>query len=400
MMTYWGSKALGEVCLIKPPKAEAKSKIANGDEVSFAPMKDLGIGEKFLRSHQSRTLSDVSGSYTYFADGDVLLAKITPCFENGKLGIARGLKNGIGFGSSEFIVMRPAPELEAEFLYYYLARTKFLEEGARHMSGAVGHKRVTKEFIESYQIPLPSLQEQRRLVTLLDKAFDGIATAKTHAEQNLRNAKSLITTRLAQLFRPDHDMDRLADLAISISDGDHAPPPKASTGVPFITISNIDKENRQIDFSETFLVSQAYCDELKTHRRPQPGDVLYTVTGSFGIPVLVEEDRAFCFQRHIGLVRPKPDVDGKWLSYALLSPMAFAQADAGATGTAQRTVSLNVLRNMQIPKLSVEEQRRQARELDALATEVARLASIYQRKLTALAELQQSLLHQAFTGQL
>lgn len=80
--------------------------------------------------------------------------------------------------------------------------------------------------------------------------------------------------------------------------------------------------------------------------------------------------------------------------------MAFAQADAGATGTAQRTVSLNVLRNMQMPKLHIEEQRRQARELDALATEVARLASIYQRKLTALTELQQSLLHQAFTGKL
>ncbi|TDP85922.1 hypothetical protein EV672_102272 [Aquabacterium commune] len=245
-----------------------------------------------------------------------------------------------------------------------------------------------------------SLGEQHRIVTILDEAFEGIATAKAHAEQNLRNAKSLITTRLAQLFRPDGDMVRLADLAISISDGDHAPPPKASAGVPFITISNINKESRQIDFSETFLVSQAYFDELKTHRRPQPGDVLYTVTGSFGIPVLIEEDRAFCFQRHIGLVRPKPDVDGKWLSYALLSPMAFAQADAGATGTAQRTVSLNVLRNMQMPKLSIEEQRYQAKGLDALAAEVARLASIYQRKLTALTELQQSLLHQAFTGQL
>lgn len=285
------------------------------------------------------------------------------------------------------------------FAYQYMSPDYQAYIAAKTIKGATVDRISIKEF-PSFPVAAPDLDVQHRIVTLLDEAFEGIAAAKAHAEQNLRNAKSLITTRLAQLFRPDHDMDRLADLAISISDGDHAPPPKASAGVPFITISNIDKENRQIDFSETFLVSQAYFDELKTHRRPQPGDVLYTVTGSFGIPVLVEEDRAFCFQRHIGLVRPKPDVDGKWLSYALLSPMAFAQADAGATGTAQRTVSLNVLRNMQMPKLPIEEQRRQARELDALATEVARLASIYQRKLTALTELRQSLLHQAFTGQL
>ena len=150
-MKGWEAKPIGEVCTIKPPKAEAKAKIADGDEVSFAPMEDLGIGEKYLQPRRTRRLGEVSGSYTYFADGDVLLAKITPCFENGKLGVARGLTNGIGFGSSEYIVLRPAPALDAEFLYYFLARPAFLEEGARSMTGAVGHKRVTKEFVESYR---------------------------------------------------------------------------------------------------------------------------------------------------------------------------------------------------------------------------------------------------------
>ena len=282
------------------------------------------------------------------------------------------------------------------FIHYLL-----LQVDLKSLSGGTGVPTLNRNIVHAKLVGCPgSVEEQRRIVTLLDDAFEGIATAKAHAEQNLRNIKALFAARLTEFFRLDDDMVRLAELAVSISDGDHAPPPKASAGVPFITISNIDKETRQIDFTDTFLVSQAYFDELKPHRRPLPGDVLYTVTGSFGIPVLVEEDRAFCFQRHIGLVRPKPDVDGKWLSYALLSPMAFAQADAGATGTAQRTVSLNVLRSMQMPKLPIGEQRRQARELDALATEVARLASIYQRKLTALTELQQSLLHQAFTGQL
>jgi hypothetical protein len=118
-------------------------------------MEDLDIDEKFVRATQAKPLSAVAGSYTFFADGDVLLAKITPCFENGKLGIADGLTNGIGFGSSEYIVFRPSSALNKEYLYYYLSREIFRVEGAARMSGAVGHKRVAKEFIEGYPIPIP-----------------------------------------------------------------------------------------------------------------------------------------------------------------------------------------------------------------------------------------------------
>ena len=120
MIAAWETRALGEVCKIKPPKAEARAKLTNSDAVSFAPMEDLGIGEKYLRPSRTRRLDEVSGSYTYFADGDVLLAKITPCFENGKLGVARGLANGIGFGSSEYIVLRPADILDAVLKFVYL----------------------------------------------------------------------------------------------------------------------------------------------------------------------------------------------------------------------------------------------------------------------------------------
>jgi type I restriction enzyme S subunit len=399
-MGDWEVKPLGQVCTIKPPKAEARAVLAEDDEVSFAPMEDLGIGVKFLQPRRTRPLGEVSGSYTYFADGDVLLAKITPCFENGKLGIARGLANGVGFGSSEYIVLRPTPMLDAEFLYYYLARPTFLEEGARTMTGVVGHKRVTKEFVESYTIPLPSLPEQRRIVAILDQAFEGIATAKANAEKNLRNAQELFTAVLGRMFPVDGESIILADLALAISDGDHSPPPKAASGVPFITISNVNKESRQIDFANTFTVPRPYFEGLKPQRRPQSGDVLYTVTGSFGIPVLVEDGREFCFQRHIGLVRPRSGVDSRWLMYGLLSPGAFAQADAGATGTAQRTVSLGVLRGLKLPRVPLDAQRRNADRLDALSAEVASFKDVVRSKLAALDELKKSFLYQAFTGAL
>ena len=111
MKVGWKTKRLDEVCVLRPPKSEAREKLTNNDLVSFAPMDELGIDRKYLNPKGARSLSDVIGSYTYFANGDVLLAKITPCFENGKLGIARDLINGIGFGSSEYFVIRPSDEL-------------------------------------------------------------------------------------------------------------------------------------------------------------------------------------------------------------------------------------------------------------------------------------------------
>ena len=144
MNNGWPSQPLAEVCQIKPPKSEARHRVAADGLVSFLPMEDMGIGEKFVRTTQTKPLSAVAGSYTYFADGDVLLAKITPCFENGKLGIAKGLSNGIGFGSSEYIVFRPDKRLSEEWLYYYLSRETFRVEGAARMSGAGGMANGTR----------------------------------------------------------------------------------------------------------------------------------------------------------------------------------------------------------------------------------------------------------------
>jgi type I restriction enzyme S subunit len=200
MKNGWQKKTLADVCEIRPPKSEARERVAGDALVSFAPMEDLGIDRKLLNATQVRPLASVVGSYTYFADGDVLLAKITPCFENGKLGIAAGLSNGIGFGSSEFIVFRPGASLDKEYLYYYLSRTDLRSEGAARMGGAVGQQRVPKEFIESYPIPVPPLPEQQRIVGILDEAFAAIATAKANAEKNLQNARALFESHLQSVF--------------------------------------------------------------------------------------------------------------------------------------------------------------------------------------------------------
>ena len=165
----WEDKKLKDIFQIKPPKKEAREKLKDDDLVSFVPMEDMQIFSKEFICNKERKLKEVQGSYTYFANEDVLLAKITPCFENGKLGIARNLKNGIGFGSSEYIVFRSNGKVISDYLYYFLAREQFRKEGAKRMSGAVGHKRVSKEFIEESILPFPkSLSEQKFIVKKLD----------------------------------------------------------------------------------------------------------------------------------------------------------------------------------------------------------------------------------------
>lgn len=299
--------------------------------------------------------------------------------------------------SQDFVNWVCGSDLDPQFLQHLL-----IAEGKdllRFASGAV-HQTIYFPEAKAFYACIPDIAEQRRIVAILDEAFEAIATAKANAEKNFRSAHDIFTAALAEFFSPDKDSVSVAELSISVSDGDHAPPPKSASGVPFITITNVDKETREIDFSNTFSVSREYFENLKPQRRPQAGDVLYTVTGSFGIPVLVDGNQEFCFQRHIGLIRPKPSVSSRWLAYALLSPAAKAQADASATGTAQRTVSLTSLRALKLPRSPSDEQARVANQLDALQREVNRLKSISKAKLAALDELKKSLLHRAFSGQL
>lgn len=154
------------------------------------------------------------------------------------------------------------------------------------------------------------------------------------------------------------EIKKLNECCISIADGDHLPPPKSETGVPFVTIANVDSYNH-FDFSDTMFVPQSYYDKLDDKRKARKGDILLTVVGSFGIPILITDDTPFVFQRHIAILRPNPAVvDSRFLYYTMMSKSFYAQADAYAIGAAQRTISLTSLRRMKIAVPDLETQRK------------------------------------------
>ena len=152
----------------------------------------------------------------------------------------------------------------------------------------------------------------------------------------------------------------LDDYVKVVTDGDHQPPPQVPKGVPFLVISDVN--TGKINFDKARFVSEFYYYELDEYRKAQYNDILFTVTGSYGIPVLVDTNRVFCFQRHIGLI--KTIDDPSWLYYVLQSLYVKEICDKVATGTAQKTVSLGNLREMFIPVPPSNEQKRIVAEIE------------------------------------
>lgn len=161
--SHWETVRLGDICELNPRKSEVKD--FEGD-VSFVPMAVVSETDMYFSVQEQRPLKEVYTGYTYFRDDDVLLAKVTPCFENGKSGLAKNLENGIGFGSSEFFVLRANPEkVLPEYIYYIISSNRFITEGTPQMTGTGGLRRLTKDFVLNYPVSLPPLDEQRRIVS-------------------------------------------------------------------------------------------------------------------------------------------------------------------------------------------------------------------------------------------
>ena len=405
MKKGWPSQVLDEVCQIKPPKSEARDRLAADGLVSFLPMEDMGIEEKFVRATQAKPLSAVVGSYTYFADGDVLLAKITPCFENGKLGIAEGLTNGIGFGSSEYIVFRPDKTLSKEWLYYYLSRETFRVEGAARMSGAVGHKRVSKEFIESYPIPVPPLPEQQRIVGILDEAFEGLATATANAEKNLHNARALFESHLQSVFTQrgpgwvEKTLEEIADADCSLSYGIVQPGDEYLDGMPVVRPT--DLTTKVIRLSGLKRINPKLADGYK-RTALQGGELLLCVRGSTGIVSIASPEL-------VGANVTRGIVPIRFNRSLLMPEFGFYLISAGPVQsqirektycTALMQITSRDLRVISISFPPLKEQEKIASKLDSLHEETQRLESLCQQKLAALDALKKSLLHQAFAGEL
>jgi type I restriction enzyme S subunit len=170
---------LAEICEINP---RTSFQFASDQLCSFVPMEAVDDESAQITKFPLRRFDEVAKGYTIFAENDVIVAKITPCMENGKCAVVRNLRNGIGFGSTEFHVLRATTQVLPEWLFYFWRFPQTRKHAEKNMTGTAGQKRVPPSFLERLDIPVPPLREQERIAALLEKA-DRLRRTRRFARQ-------------------------------------------------------------------------------------------------------------------------------------------------------------------------------------------------------------------------
>ncbi len=196
----WEVKRLRHMAQVNPSKSEVDD-VDLDQAVSFLPMESIGE-DGSLDLDTARPLGSVYQGFTYFRDNDVLIAKITPCFENGKGAIAENLRNGIGFGTTELHVLRSGSELDRRFLFYLTASFAFRQPGEAWMYGAGGQKRVPDDFVLNFRSGFPPQPEQRAIAEFLDRETARSIRRDRNGSKTLRSTIAGFTSAI--LFYCSH----------------------------------------------------------------------------------------------------------------------------------------------------------------------------------------------------
>lgn len=295
------------------------------------------------------------------------------------------------------------------YLFYYCISQKnvFIEKGK---GGA--QPNISQIILKQHPIPLPPLSEQQRIVERIEELFTKLDEAKERLQEvadsfAVRKAAILhkaFTGELTKQWRRENGVSdeswedaSLDSVCNSIYDGDHMPPPKSETGIPFLVISNVN--TGFISFEKCRFVPNEYYDALSETRTPEMGDILYTIVGSYGIPVMVDTDKKFCFQRHMALLKPS-NIYNRFLWRQLQTQSFFEQATSIATGTAQLTVPIKGLRKLIVKCPTLPEQHEIVRLIDDLLARERAAQQAAEQALASIDLMKKSILARAFRGEL
>ena len=355
---------ISDVCTLNPRKSQLAGQKPN-TRVSFVPMADLNEHHITFQPSDEKQLSEVSASYTYFEDNDVLLAKVTPCFENGKAGIARGLLNGIGFGSSEFYVLRTNSQVLPEWVYFCVMHPLFRDTAIAQMTGTGGLQRVPRNYIENFQIPLPPLDVQKEIVTEIEgyqRVINGARAVLDHYRPHIP-------------IHPDWPMGTLAEVCTLIS-GQHIDRDDYNTdrvGVDYLTGPS--------DFGLKHPIATRWTSNPKV--LAAKGDILMTVKGSGLGSVNILGTASAAISRQLMAIRVR-DADPEFVYLLLLPKYDHIQSLGG--GAAIPGITREDVLGLAIPLPPLATQQALVAEIEAEQALVAanrELATRFEQKIQA-----------------
>lgn len=400
MTDGWKTKKLGELCIIELGRTPERANAAYWDEKRETGNVWLSIAD--LLKANNKVVFD---SKEYVSDKGAELCK--PVAEGTllvsfKLTLGRLAFAGRDLFTNEAIAaltIRDERELSKEFLFYFLQFfdwTRAAENDVK-LKGMTLNKAKLKEM----DVHFPkTLVEQRRIVDLLDEIFAGLSTAKTNAESNLQNARAIFNSHLQSVFaeRGEGWMEMPLGEICQVKDGTHNSPQYVTKGIPFVTQKNIREGG--LSFEKIKFISEEDHKDFYRRSNVAKGDILISMIGANrGMACLVDDGRIFSI-KNVGLVKPSEMLNAMFLLYFLKSPQAANYVTNVSRGGAQEFIGLTELRKFPVPFPPLNSQGRITDKFQSLRDNTQRLATVYERKLAALDELKQSLLHQAFSGNL
>jgi type I restriction enzyme S subunit len=384
-----------------------RAALADDLEVSFVPMAAVEAGSGRMDATAIRRFGEVKKGYTIFREGDVLFAKITPCMENGKMAVARGLRNGTGCGSTEFHVLRPRPGVDAHYVYHFVSSARFRAEAAHHMTGAVGQKRVPTAFLERCVIPLPHLDDQRRIVAEIEQQFsrldEAVANLKRVKASTQRLVSSVlieaVTGRLVPSTGPSWQTLQVCEAGDVVLGRQRAP--QYLTGRwprKYLRVANIKDDT--IDFSD--VETMDFDDAHFAKYQLMPGDILVSEGQS---PELLGQSAIFrgfteplCFQKTLHRFRADPEVTTPEFAQIVFRSHVrsgvFRRLGSITTNIGHLTLEKFKAAPFSVP--SLDEQRRIAAEVDRRLSIVREVEAEVDANLRRAQALRQAVLARAF----
>lgn len=413
----WKWARVGSITVQNP-----KNEVSDELDVAFIPMTRVADGFRNQHTFEIKKWKEIKKGFTHFADGDIGVAKITPCFQNRKSVIFSELKNGYGAGTTELSVVRVVNNmLLREYLLWFFKTDHFISNGVKSFTGTAGQQRIHKDYLSTCLIPLPPLSEQKRIVTKIEellpyidryeqawskledfnKRFPGgmqksILQMAIHGKlveqrseegsgeelyhqiqvEKQRLIKAGIIKKekyLPEIAEDEKPFDipenwkwvKLGDLANKFTDGTHSTPKYTETGVPFISVK--DMSSGKLDISNTKFISEEEHNALYNRCNPVYGDLLISKVGTTGVPAIVNTEIQFSLFVSVALMKFSHDLlDVQYLYYMVLSPLVENQAKENTRGVGNKNWVLDKIRNTIVPLPPLAEQKRIVARLEEI----------------------------------
>jgi type I restriction enzyme S subunit len=398
-MTRWPTRKLGTLGTTYFKGISPKEKDLVGDTILIPSGAVFPSGIKLERTKRFAA-SRVGGIESRFLrTGDILFN----CGGVGTLGRSglfdEATFNANAVADSFVLAIRTNDfELLSRFLFYFLQSSQAEQQIEENTRGTTGITSIRTEAILGFELPVPPLAEQQRIVGVLDDSFASLAVAEANATKNVQNVRALLESYLETIFshRGEGWVERPLGDVCEVKDGTHDSPKYVALGIPFVTQKNIREDG--LSFEKTKFISQVDHDSYYRRSNVARGDILISMIGANrGMACLVDDTRVFSI-KNVGLVKRNAAVNQAYLLHFLKSPQAANYVRAASKGGAQEFVGLTELRRWPVPLPPLETQNALAFQLDALEAEIQGLTQLYAQKQAALVALKKSLLHEAFSG--